>query len=111
MDAEALVLSDAGFSKIVGRLEALAAQRTDRRVVIGIGGIAGSGKSTLAQKLADAVGGAVALGLDGFHLPNATLRTLGRYDRKGAPDTYDAEGFIELLRRYRDPAAPGADPG
>jgi pantothenate kinase len=32
---------------------------------------------------------------------------LGRRDRKGAPDTFDAAGYVALLRRLREPG-PGA---
>ena len=37
--------------------------------------------------------------LDGFHLADDELARLGRSDRKGAPDTFDAAGYIHLLRR------------
>jgi pantothenate kinase len=39
--------------------------------------------------------------MDGFHLANAVLQALGRADRKGAPDTFDAAGYLALLRRLR----------
>ena len=41
------------------------------------------------------------VGMDGFHLAQAELERLGRADRKGAPDTFDAAGFVALLRRLR----------
>jgi pantothenate kinase len=41
------------------------------------------------------------VGMDGFHLAQARLAELGRLDRKGAPDTFDAEGFVALVRRLR----------
>ena len=41
------------------------------------------------------------VGMDGFHLADAELDRLGRRDRKGAPDTFDAAGFVALLRRVR----------
>ena len=44
--------------------------------------------------------------LDGFHLADAELARLGRLGRKGAPDTFDADGYIALLRRLRQ-AEPG----
>ncbi len=51
------------------------------------------------------LGGAARLvGMDGFHLAGAELERLGRADRKGAPDTFDAAGYVALLRRLRDPA-------
>ena len=37
--------------------------------------------------------------MDGFHLADTELRRLGRSDRKGAPDTFDAAGYVHLLRR------------
>jgi pantothenate kinase len=40
--------------------------------------------------------------MDGFHLDDAVLRALGRHDRKGAPDTFDAEGYVALLRRLSE---------
>ncbi len=40
--------------------------------------------------------------MDGFHLADVTLAALGRLDRKGAPDTFDAWGYAALLRRVRE---------
>ena len=42
------------------------------------------------------------VGMDGFHLAQAELVRLGRRDRMGAPDTFDAAGYVALLRRLRD---------
>jgi pantothenate kinase len=78
-----------------------------RRTLVGIAGPPGAGKSTLAVALAAAVvdergpDTAVAIPMDGFHLANAELRRLGLADRKGAPETFDAYGFVHLLRRLR----------
>jgi pantothenate kinase len=69
--------------------------------LLGIAGPPGCGKSTLAAALAARVPGAVVLPMDGFHLADEQLRVLGRADRKGAPDTFDAEGFLAALRRVR----------
>jgi pantothenate kinase len=41
--------------------------------------------------------------MDGYHLAQSELDRLGRADRKGAPDTFDAAGYVALLRRLRDP--------
>jgi pantothenate kinase len=53
--------------------------------------------------LADALGERAALvGMDGFHLAQRELERLGRAERKGAPDTFDASGYVHLLTRLRD---------
>ena len=41
--------------------------------------------------------------LDGFHLAHELLAQRGMAERKGAPDTFDAAGYVALLRRLRDP--------
>jgi pantothenate kinase len=62
----------------------------------------GAGKSTLAEALVAGLGGAaVCVPLDGYHLAGRELSRLGRQDRKGAPDTFDAAGYVALLRRLR----------
>jgi pantothenate kinase len=81
------------------RLEALLARQD--RVVFGICGPPGSGKSTLAEAVVADVDGAVYLPMDGFHLADAELARLGRLDRKGAIDTFDAYGYLALLQRVR----------
>jgi pantothenate kinase len=88
-------------------------QEAGRRVIIGMTGPPGAGKSTIAERLvADLGERAVLVPMDGFHLPQATLVELGRRDRMGAPDTFDARGYAELLSRIRTSAAataPGFD--
>ncbi len=75
-----------------------------RRVLLGIAGPPGSGKSTLAARLVASVGPdtAVVVAMDGFHLSDSLLRQLGRAERKGAPDTFDAAAYVDLLARLRD---------
>lgn len=73
------------------------------RVLIGIAGPPGSGKSTLASKLAARLGPqAAVLPMDGYHLDNATLEKRGLLHRKGAPQTFDSAGFVQLVRALRD---------
>ncbi|EDY44534.1 nucleoside/nucleotide kinase family protein [Streptomyces sp. SPB074] len=76
-----------------------------RRQVLGIAGAPGAGKSTLAERIVAAVPGSVLVPMDGFHLAQAELERLGRAERKGAPDTFDAAGYVALLRRLRAPVA------
>jgi pantothenate kinase len=72
------------------------------RRILGIAGPPGGGKSTLAQTVAAALGErAVFVPMDGFHLAQPELVRLGRRDRMGAPDTFDAAGYVALLRRLR----------
>lgn len=84
-----------------------------RRILVGIAGPPAAGKSTLAVSLAEALrreygsGTAVAVPMDGFHLANAELARLGLANRKGAPETFDAAGFVHLLTRLR--AAPDGE--
>ncbi|MDF0528572.1 nucleoside/nucleotide kinase family protein [Tsukamurella sp. 8F] len=97
--------------------DAVAAARAlvlpDRPVVLGICGAPGAGKTTLAEALVGALAAeppagigpdrAVHVPMDGFHLADAELLRLGRLGRKGAPDTFDADGYAALLRRLVDP--------
>jgi len=85
----------------------LVAHAKGRRLLVGIAGPPGAGKSTLATALAaelrrrHGAHAAVAVPMDGFHLANAELERLGLANRKGAPETFDAAGFVHLLRRLR----------
>ena len=77
------------------------------RRFLGLTGAPGSGKSTLAALLVDRLGDdAVLVGMDGFHLADEELVRLGRHPRKGAPDTFDAAGYVALLHRLADQEDP-----
>ena len=85
---------------LVARARKLAA--SGQRRILGLAGTPGAGKSTVSDALLAALGeDAVLVGMDGFHLANEELVRLGRRDRKGAPDTFDVEGYISLLDRIR----------
>lgn len=80
----------------------LAVPVSNRRRLIALAGPPASGKSTLAKALATHLRaqGAIAevVPMDGFHLSNQTLIEAGMLDRKGAPDTFDAKGFLTLVQ-------------
>jgi pantothenate kinase len=72
------------------------------RLIVAIVGAPGAGKSSLAAELAAGLGqGAKVIPMDGFHFDDRVLAARGRLERKGAPDTYDFAGFINLLNRLR----------
>jgi pantothenate kinase len=80
-------------------------ERAPGRLIVGIAGPPGTGKSTFARRLLGAIGVCAALlPMDGFHLSNRQLDRLGRRDRKGAPDTFDVEGYVATLRRTAEAA-------
>jgi pantothenate kinase len=91
--------------RLVGRAVAWASG--DRRVILGVCGAPGAGKSTVAAWLAASVAercgdaAVVVVPMDGFHLAQRELERLGRVERKGAPDTFDHDGYVALLRRLR----------
>jgi pantothenate kinase len=100
-DRSAATVSRADFAALVARARELATSPTRR--ILGLTGAPGSGKSRLAGEIADALGAdAVLVPMDGFHLAEAELKRLGIHDRKGAIDTFDAGGFVALLRRLRE---------
>ena len=84
---------------LIERLQQLA---TGPRRLLGVVGPPGAGKSTLAALMTQSVGErAQAVPMDGYHLAQAELERLGRAQRKGAPDTFDAAGYAALLQRLR----------
>jgi pantothenate kinase len=93
----------------------LDASRGRPRTIVAIAGPPGSGKSTLAEMLLAEIerrapGCAVILPMDGFHYDNAVLEARGLRARKGAPETFDAEGLMHLLDRIRRADRPVAVP-
>lgn len=71
------------------------------RIILGIAGAPGSGKSTFAEWIRQQFGPgqAVVVPMDGFHLGNAIIDGTPLRQRKGAMDTFDAGGYLSLLRR------------
>lgn len=99
-NAAPLTAATAHLDDLVDRARQLAA--SGERRVLGITGTPGAGKSTVSDALLAALpSDAVLVGMDGFHLANEELVRLGRRDRKGAPDTFDVDGYVDLLDRIR----------
>lgn len=112
MSADATVHEVPDVELLLDRLERLC-EAHERRVVLGVAGPPGAGKTSLVVAVLAAAAGRPALAgrlahvpMDGFHLTNAELDRLGRRDRKGAPDTFDAHAYAAVLDAVRDPARP-----
>ncbi len=74
------------------------------RFVLGLVGKPGAGKSTLANYLIDNLPAkdVALIPMDGYHLSNKVLKALGRDQRKGAPDTFDVESYVQILKRIKE---------
>jgi pantothenate kinase len=93
-----MVIEDS--AALVARARALAER--GGRSILGIAGPPGGGKSTVAREVVAELGDLARLvPMDGFHLAQSELVRLGRRDRMGAPDTFDAAGYAALLARLR----------
>ena len=84
----------------------LAAPHAGPRLIVAIAGAPASGKSTLAEQLAAHLTQqgkpAQVVPMDGFHLENDVLDARGLLPRKGAPETFDVQGFCALIERLHD---------
>jgi len=97
------------FADLVARARALVVP--GRRGLLGVVGSPGAGKSTLTEALLAALRANPPPGegpdwvahvpMDGYHLADVELERLGLRHAKGAPDTFDAGGYVALLARLR----------
>lgn len=90
--------------ELAGLLAAKA--RGTSRLLVAIAGAPGSGKSTVAEGLVAALnemerGAAALVAMDGYHYDNSVLVARGMFSRKGAPETFNAEGLAADLGRIR----------
>jgi pantothenate kinase len=83
---------------------------TSNRFIVGIAGGPGSGKSSFAIKLKELINSkstksksdlAQIFPMDGFHWKNSDLESSGLISVKGAPETFDVEGYLLTLNRIR----------
>ena len=85
----------------------LTLEPTPTRTLVAIAGPPASGKSTVAELVVEALcqqednsfSRAALVPMDGYHLDNHLLDARGLRARKGAPETFDATGFCEGIRR------------
>jgi fructokinase len=93
--------STATLGKLADRITAL--EPKGRRLLIAIAGPPASGKSTLAEALVSHLNRefehTALVPMDGFHLDNRILTSRDLLHRKGAPETFDAAGFLHMVRR------------
>lgn len=89
---------------LADRVHAVRAQQS--RTLVALAGAPGAGKSTLATELSRRLTlqkcQNVVVPMDGFHLDNGILEKHGLLQRKGAPETFDAAGFIRAVHALRE---------
>lgn len=83
------------------RKHILALAKDNSRLIVGIAGPPASGKSTLAEALSKSIENSVVVPMDGYHFSNDILERMGKVHRKGAHFTFDAEGFVQLIRSIK----------
>ncbi|MBP1852441.1 nucleoside triphosphate hydrolase [Rhizobium halophytocola] len=91
---------DAIIDEIAGR-----AAGNPGRTIVALAGPPGAGKSTLSERLVTGMAGrgekAAILPMDGYHLDNGILEARGLLPRKGAPETFDVRGFIDIVKAVK----------
>lgn len=102
-------MNSASLAHDVDRVCGLVTSRmqAEARTIIAIAGPPASGKSTLAESVVQklnrendlAYPAASLLPMDGYHLENRLLESRGLLARKGAPETFNAHGFCDAVKR------------
>ncbi|NRA85924.1 MAG: nucleoside/nucleotide kinase family protein [Rhizobiales bacterium] len=94
-----------GQTNLDGVIEVILSKKTNnQRLVVAIVGPPGSGKSTLSELICDrlnalATNSSAILPMDGFHLDNNVLSDLQILSKKGAPESFDSDGFKTIMTR------------
>lgn len=89
---------------LAGLASLLVADQGEARRLVAVAGPPGSGKSTFAERLHAEVADRIAaevLPMDGYHYDDTVLNARGHRARKGAPFTFDVDGFAAMLARLR----------
>ena len=87
--------------------QVLARAPSPNRRLVAVVGPPASGKSTVAQALAARLTTqgeeSAVVPMDGFHLDDRLLQADGTQNRKGAPNTFDAYGFVRTIKALQSP--------
>ncbi|MEL6808434.1 MAG: AAA family ATPase [Pseudomonadota bacterium] len=87
--------------------QVLARAPSPHRRLVAVAGPPASGKSTVAQALSARLTAQgeenAVVPMDGFHLDDRLLHIDGTQNRKGAPHTFDAYGFVRMIRALQSP--------
>lgn len=89
---------------LAGLADRLVASQGPKRRIVAVAGAPGSGKSTFAERLRDRIAERLpveVVPMDGFHYDDMVLEARGWRPRKGAPHTFDVDGFGATLDRLR----------
>lgn len=94
--------TDITFEALANRLAKMA--KGEKRQFVALAGAPGAGKSHVADTLFDTIedqapGSAAVLPMDGYHFDDILLEARGDRPRKGAPHTFDVNGFAAMLDR------------
>lgn len=98
-------MKEISISELLDYLVRLLEKSEGRRVLIGVSGAPASGKSTLAESLVEQLNSvfnkkvSAIIPQDGFHYDDSVLKSMNRLSFKGAPDTFDVNGLVALLKR------------